>query len=80
MMGGNVETNIAAGAESKIENMFKKAISGKEFDSLIPGVPTEAAKRGVNHRLAHPYAKRGPRPSFLDTSLYSSSFKSWVED
>lgn len=79
MMGGKTELTFAT-ATSTIETMFKKAISNKEFDRMgIPGVPTQASLRGVNHRLAHPYAKRGPRPSFLDTSLYSSSFKAWFE-
>jgi len=51
----------------------------KEVEKLgIPGVPTKAALRGVNHRLKHPYRRRGARPSFVDTSLYMSSFKAWA--
>jgi hypothetical protein len=68
-------------AMSSIESGFKKFISSREAESVgIPGTPTKAALRGVNHRLVHPYRKSNQRrPSFRDTGLYMASFKSWVD-
>src|SRR5580700_11043058 len=76
----------------KIESMFKDFIATREAErsgiNAAAGllgfnsyrVPTMAALRGVNHRLAHPYARSNPRrPSFLDTGLYSSSFVIWSD-
>jgi hypothetical protein len=69
-----------ASAESKIASMFRKMLDSGELEGLgYPGVPTQAALRGVNHRLKHPYAKRGPRPSFIDTGLYQLSMRAWVD-
>jgi hypothetical protein len=68
-------------ATQRIETMFRDFISTQEAERAgIPGTPTKAALRGVNHRLAHPYAKgNARRPSFRDTGLYVGSFKSWVD-
>jgi hypothetical protein len=64
---------------SKIEDAFKQFIATKEVEKLgIPGVPTQAALRGVSHRFKRPYQRRPPRPSFLDTVLFLASFKAWV--
>jgi hypothetical protein len=80
MMGAPVSNNIFGSAESAIHDQFQKFIDNKEMESLgIPGVPTEAAKRGVSHRFKRPYVRRASRPSFLDTGLYESSFKAWIE-
>jgi hypothetical protein len=39
-----------------------------------------AATAGVNHRKKKPYAKANPaRPAFVDTGLYQSAFRAWVE-
>lgn len=87
-VSGAIE-NLIAGApinmaatgegESKIKDLFSKFLSEKEMDRLgYPGVPTEAAKRGVNHRFKK---GKGPknRPSFIDTGLYETSFRAWVD-
>jgi hypothetical protein len=67
-------------ATSVIEDMFKQFLSQKIIERIgIPGVPTKAALAGVSHRFKHPYAKREPRPSFIDTGLYQASFKTWVD-
>lgn len=63
---------------SGIETYFRDMLDQRELDGKIPGVPTGAAQRGVNHRMKHPYARRGARPSFIDTGLFGSSFKAWV--
>jgi len=64
----------------KIGTAFRDFISTREAERCgIPGTPTLAAKRGVNHRLAHPYASGNPRrPSFRDTGFYMASFVSWL--
>lgn len=67
--------------ESDIETRFKQFLSNREMDgTATPGVPTKAALRGVSHRFNHPYAKRGSRPSFIDTGLLQANFKSWIDN
>jgi hypothetical protein len=78
MMGAPTQADPNAAGTSKIETMFKTFLSGREMDGA-PGVPTAAAMRGVNHRFKHPYARRAPRPSFIDTSTFENSFKAWVD-
>jgi len=77
-MGAPPTLSLTSAATSKIEDMFHRFLERGEMEGLgIPGVPTEAAKRGVNHRLK---IKRGARrPSFIDTGLYDASFKAWVD-
>lgn len=68
-------------ATQKIQARFVDFISSKEAERVgIPGTPTQAAKRGVNHRLKHPYRRGNPRrPSFRDTYLYMNSFRAWTD-
>jgi hypothetical protein len=67
-------------AMTDIEDAFKVFLSSQEIEKLgYPGVPTQAAQDGVNRRLKHPYQKRAARPSFIDTGLYQSSFKAWID-
>ena len=78
---GALNPNVFGTAEGKIDDAFRKMLDSKELDGLgYPGIPTKAAERGVDHRKKRPYVKRAPRPSFLDTGLYSASFKSWVDN
>lgn len=77
--GGPVNITGFEGSLSKMEDRFKQMLSLRVLDTLgFPGIPTEAALRGVNHRLKRPYKRRAARPSFIDTGLYQSSFKTWV--
>ena len=64
-----------------IADGFKNFINSREAERVgIPGTPTKAAMRGVNHRLKHPYSRRNPRrPSFRDTSLLVDSTAVWVD-
>jgi hypothetical protein len=79
VMGAPVTFAPLSGGLSRIEERFKKFLSDKEMDRLgYPGVPTAASLRGVSHRFKRPYAKRAPRPSFIDTGLYQSSFRTWT--
>lgn len=81
LIGGKWDKNAFASAESEIENMFRKMLSEKELDKLgYPGIPTQAALKGVSHRRKRPYVRRGPRPSFLDTTLFSTSFRAWTDE
>lgn len=63
-----------------IQQKFRDFINSGEAERVgIPGTPTAAALRGVNHRRKHPYRKSNSRrPSFRDTGLYVASFRSWV--
>lgn len=81
MMGGHPNSNPFKSAESAITAMFKQFLATADIEHMgIEGVPTQAAKNGVNHRLKHPYAKSNPRrASFIDTGLYSQSFVAWIE-
>ena len=73
----NSSTVIAA----EIKTMFDAFITNKGMDGIQPGVPTAAARKGVNHRLKHPYAKGNPeRPSFRDTGTYLANFQAWLEN
>lgn len=66
-------------AEGEIESAFKLFLSQQELDYTQPGVPTQAALKGVSHRFKRPYLKTNPaRPSFIDTGLYQSSMKAWT--
>jgi hypothetical protein len=66
-------------AASLIQDRFKQYLFLKKLDFRVDGVPTQASLDGVNHRMAHPYAKRDPRPSFIDTGNYETHFRVWVE-
>jgi cytochrome P450 len=77
MMGAPATIDPYGSATSEIESRMKMFLTDREMEKIsYPGVPTQAAQRGVNHRLK---VKRGPRrPSFVDTGLYLSSLKAWV--
>lgn len=80
LMGAPIQTQSPfAEGTSEIEARFKKFLSNREVEHLgVPGVPTQAAKDGISHRFKKK-KKKGPRPSFIDTGLYQSAFKAWVE-
>lgn len=78
MQGAPASINPFGQAISETEKMFRTYLDNGEIRQTgQPGVPTEAALKGVNHRLK---SKKGvPRPDFIDTGLYQSSFKAWTE-
>lgn len=82
MMGAPLPDRLfAEGDLSRIEEMFREMLDRQELDGRVAGVPTDAARRGVNPRLMHPYAKDNPeRPSFIASGLYQSSMRAWVEE
>jgi|LakMenEpi03Aug12_release.lakeMendotaPanAssembly.Ray.scaffolds.fasta_scaffold00370_39 hypothetical protein len=79
MMGAPASFNPFGSAASEIETLFKFTYLDKEeiTKTGATGVPTEAALKGVNHRLK---AGKGPRrPSFVDTGQYQATMKVWTE-
>jgi hypothetical protein len=81
MMGGPQSGRaFEEGDLSGVEQMFRAFLDNREMDGA-PGVPTGAAQRGVNNRLAHPYVKGNPaRPSFINTGLYSASMRAQITE
>ena len=78
--GSSVEINPLAGGTEEIENLFRKFLSDREVETLgIPGVPTQAALKGVSARFKSGYNPKGRRPSFIDTGLYEASFRAWAD-
>lgn len=69
-------------AEERVKVLFQQFIESEEMARMgVPGVPTKAALKGINLRLAHPYAKGNPRrPSFVMSGLFLNSFEAWVEE
>lgn len=67
-----------ASGTSKIEEKMKDYLSKRETELAgLPGVPTGAAQRGESKRFKRHSGP--PRPSFIDTGLYQSTLKAWVE-
>lgn len=81
LLGGPIDATPFAQGESEVGALFRAFLSERGMDAVgVPGVPTKAAMKGVNHRLKHPYAKSNrERPSFIDTGLYQASFRVWVD-
>jgi hypothetical protein len=79
MQGAPATLDPFGAATSRIEDRFKQFLSTQEMDRLgVPGVPTQASLEGKSSRFKS--KKSGaPRPSFIDTGLYQSSFKAWVD-
>ena len=76
----------------QISTYFKQFLAMRQIEGFgIPGVPTQAALNGVNHRFKNPRGKwtgkgkdrkfqRNPRrPSFIDTGMYQASSKAWFD-
>lgn len=63
----------------ELGQMFRTFLDEDEVRAAgVPGTPTAASLKGVNHRMK---SKKGPvRPSFIDTGLYRSSAKFWIEE
>ena len=78
LMGAPLTVDPFGAAAAAVEDGFKKFLSASEIETLgYPGIPTQAALKGVNPRLK---LKRGPRrPSFIATGLYQASEKAWVD-
>ena len=78
--GRNIDTPDFTAATSKMHQMFNEFIDRREMDGMELGVPTMAARLGINHRFLHPYSRHNPeRPSFKDTGTYAASMLAWIE-
>ena len=78
LMGAPPSNDAFGKATSAIKTKFDIFLSTGEAEQLgIAGVPTAAALKGVQTGTK---SKTGaPRPSFVDTGLYRSSFISWLD-
>lgn len=78
MMQGGVVHNEFSAATDQIDKDFRTFLDNEDMAKLgVPGVPTKAALRGksVRHKK-----NRGPRrPSFIDSGILQSSFRSWID-
>lgn len=80
LMGAPSSVSPFAEGADKIETVFRQFLSNAEMDGHIDGVPTKAALAGYSKRFKQKSKKsRGSRPSFIDSGLYQSSFRSWVD-
>jgi len=69
-----------ASAGQDIRQEFRTFLMTGEIEGMgIPGVPTKAAQNRRSLRFKDKVAS-GPRPSFIDTSLYETSMIAWVEE
>jgi hypothetical protein len=73
-----IESAISS-ALPEIRNLFEKFILEKEMDYLVSGVPTKRSKKGIIHRKKKVYYEPY-RPSFLDSRMYMSSFRAYIDD
>jgi len=79
LLGGPLTVDAFGTATSKIEDRMKQFLAQGEMEKIgYPGVPTQAALEGINHRFKKSKTGRR-RPSFVDTGLYSASLKSWID-
>ena len=63
-----------------LQPKFRRAISTRQFDGVLRGVPTKASQGGVSHLRKDPFKKgASPRPSFMNTGMYMRSFSAWLE-
>lgn len=79
MMGAPPTQDPYGTGTQEIEDMFRRFLSEAEMEKLgVQGVPTQAA---LDRRSARFKKGKGPnrRPSFIDTGLYQSNFRSWVD-
>lgn len=73
--------SLTEAATEEVQSAFRVFVDQREMDGLVPGVPTAASLKGVNHRFSRPNARGNPvRPSFKDTGLYEASFRAWTDD
>lgn len=79
IMGAPPQHNPYGTGTQEIEDLFRRFLSEADIEKLgVPGVPTKAA---LDRRSARFKKGKGPnrRPSFIDTGLYQSNFRSWVD-
>ena len=65
--GKSADAKLKDEDAQKVEKQFMQNLSSRRYDGVIKGVPTR------------PSLKTN-RPSFINTGLYSSSFRFWMEE
>ena len=79
MMEGKRVVNVFSEGNSKTQGLFYEFINSSRIEGMgIPGVPTQAALKGINHRKKKPTTGTR-RPSFLDTGILRNNFRAWME-
>ena len=78
LMGAPAGRDPVAGAMDLAKQIFSRFLESKEMDGVVGGVPTQASLNGTSHRFKNKKGAPG-RPSFVDTGLFESSFRAWVE-
>ena len=68
------EVHIPKTVAEKVERRFRKFLDQREMDGMMPGIPTEASKKGTSNWRSSKKNNPG-RPSFIDTGLYRASFR-----
>lgn len=66
---------------NKIDRLFRHFLEANEMGRILPH-QVVAAGMGVSHRFKdamNRQGQRGARPAFIDTGLYSASFRAWLE-
>ena len=93
MNGNRPNFTPTMAAEQKIEAEFRAFLDAGEMSKLVGSLSEgesaafdwsktfdSAGKRGVNHRKKAGVNKNNAaRPAFIDTGLYQTSFRAWVE-
>lgn len=72
--------SLTYGADQKIENAFREFLDADELSKLSAGL-SAAATAGQSKRFKSGHTpKRRPRPAFIDTGLYRTSFRAWTSN
>lgn len=78
LAGAPAPENPLAGAEQAMARDFINFLDTSEIEKIgVRGTPTEAALKGVNHRLK--LRKGGRRPSFIDTGTLRAATTAWID-
>ena len=79
MHGEPVSQAPLGNAMQKIQQDFRSYLDADEWQKTT-GQAIAAAQNGVSHRFKNVAGKeRGPRPAFIDTGLYQSSFRAEIK-
>jgi hypothetical protein len=77
LMGAPLDSMPFAEGTEAIAEAFRQFLDREELAGMgVPGVPTQAALRGVNPRLKGGHGPR--RPSFVATGTYQRCMKAWT--
>lgn len=79
LAGAPAPENPFAAAQQEVVADFVTFLDTSEMEKIgVRGTPTEAALKGVNHRLK--LKKGARRPSFIDTGALRAATAAWVDE